>query len=61
MKPDESFLNQPIRSLQTMLRILAEQDPQHETLIPDGIYGSATILSQVFWSVTPVTGRPWIR
>ena len=43
MKPDESFLNQPIRSLQTMLRILAEQDPQHETLIPDGIYGPATV------------------
>lgn len=43
MKPEESFLNQPIRSLQTMLRVLAEQDPQHETLIPDGIYGPATV------------------
>ena len=43
MKPAESFLNQPIRSLQTMLRVLAEQDPQHETLIPDGIYGPATV------------------
>jgi peptidoglycan hydrolase-like protein with peptidoglycan-binding domain len=42
MKPEESFLNQPIRSLQTMLRTLAEQDPRHETLIPDGIYGPAT-------------------
>ena len=42
MKPEASFLNQPIRSLQTMLRVLAEQDPHHETLIPDGIYGPAT-------------------
>lgn len=43
MKPEESFLNQPIRSLQTMLRVLAEHDPRHETLIPDGIYGPATV------------------
>ena len=43
MKPEESFLSQPIRSLQTMLRVLAEHDPQHETLIPDGIYGPATV------------------
>ena len=43
MKPQESFLNQPIRALQTMLRVLAEQDPRHETLIPDGIYGPATV------------------
>ncbi len=42
MKPEESFVNQPIRSLQTMLRTLAEFDPRHETLIPDGIYGPAT-------------------
>lgn len=43
MKPESSFLNQPIRSLQTMLRVLAEQDSRHETLIPDGIYGPATV------------------
>jgi peptidoglycan hydrolase-like protein with peptidoglycan-binding domain len=43
MKPQESFLNQPIRSLQTMLRTLAEFDERHETLIPDGIYGPATV------------------
>ena len=42
MKPEESFLNQPIRSLQTMLRTLAEFDPRHESLVPDGIYGPAT-------------------
>ena len=43
MKPESSFLNQPIRSLQTMLRVLAEHDSRHETLIPDGIYGPATV------------------
>jgi peptidoglycan hydrolase-like protein with peptidoglycan-binding domain len=43
MKPQESFLGQPIRSLQTMLRTLAEFDERHETLIPDGIYGPATV------------------
>lgn len=43
MKPDESFLSQPIRSLQTMLRVLAEHDPRHETLVPDGIYGPETV------------------
>ena len=43
MKPQESFLGQPIRSLQTMLRTLAEYDARNETLIPDGIYGPATV------------------
>lgn len=43
MRPGESFIGQPIRSLQTMLRVIAEQDPSHETLIPDGIYGPATV------------------
>ena len=43
MKPNESFLGQPIRSLQTMLRVIAENDDRYETLIPDGIYGNATM------------------
>lgn len=43
MRPPESFIGQPIRSLQTMLRVIAEQDPSHETLVPDGIYGPATL------------------
>lgn len=43
MKPEESFLSQPIRSLQTMLRALAEYNSRHEPLIPDGIYGPATV------------------
>ena len=43
MRPGESFIGQPIRSLQTMLRVLAENDDSYETLIPDGIYGNATM------------------
>ena len=43
MRPGESFIGQPIRSLQTMLRVLAENDDSYEALIPDGIYGNATM------------------
>ena len=43
MRKPESFIGQPIRSLQTMLRIIAEHDPVHETVIPDGIYGPETL------------------
>ena len=42
MRPNESFVGQPIRSLQTMLRHLAEADSRYQTVIPDGVYGSAT-------------------
>ena len=43
MRPDESFIQQPIRSLQTMLRVIAEDDPTHMSLVPDGIYGPETV------------------
>lgn len=43
MRPNESFIGQPIRSLQTMLRVIAENDPSHPTLVPDGIYGPETM------------------
>ena len=43
MRPQESFLQQPIRSLQTMLRVISEQDGVSPTVIPDGIYGPSTI------------------
>jgi len=43
MRPSESFIGQPIRSLQTMLRVIAEDDPAHATVIPDGIYGPETM------------------
>ena len=42
MRPAESFVGQPIRSLQTMLRVIAENDPRHVPVIPDGIYGPET-------------------
>ena len=43
MKPGESFVEQPIRSLQTMLRVIAEDDPRLPTVVPDGIYGPSTM------------------
>ncbi len=43
MRPPESFIGQPVRSLQTMLRILAEDDNSLPTVVPDGIYGQTTM------------------
>lgn len=43
MRPAESFVGQPIRSLQTMLRVIAESDPLQPSVIPDGIYGPQTV------------------
>lgn len=43
MRPPESFIQQPIRSLQTMLRVIAEDDPHLPTVVPDGIYGPVTV------------------
>ena len=43
MRPPESFIAQPVRSLQTMLRVLAEDDPRLPTVVPDGIYGPSTM------------------
>lgn len=43
MRPNESFVGQPIRSLQTMLRVLAEHDDGYQSVIPDGIYGPQTM------------------
>lgn len=42
MRPGESFIEQPVRSLQTMLRVLAEDDQRLPTVVPDGIYGPTT-------------------
>lgn len=43
MRPGESFVEQPVRSLQTMLRVIAEDDYRLPTLVPDGIYGPLTM------------------
>ena len=42
MKPQESFVQQPVRSLQTMLRTIARIEPGQMNVMPDGIYGSQT-------------------
>ena len=43
MRPKETFVEQPVRSLQTMLRVLAEDDNRLPTVVPDGIYGPSTL------------------
>ena len=43
MRPMESFIAQPIRSLQTMLRVIREDAGYTDNVIPDGIYGSTTM------------------
>lgn len=43
MRPPESFIEQPVRSLQTMLRVLSEDDRRLPTVVPDGIYGPNTM------------------
>lgn len=59
MRPDESFVGQPVRSLQTMLRALAKSDPKLITVVPDGIYGQTTIQAVSQFqreNALPVTG-----
>ena len=59
MKPGDSFVAQPIRSLQTMLRVIAEDDERYMTVIPDGIYGTQTTAAvSTFQRIQgiPVTG-----
>ena len=59
MRPNESFVAQPIRSLQTMLRVLAEDDRTLPTVVPDGIYGPETITAVSAFqrrAELPVTG-----
>ena len=45
MRPAESFVGQPIRSLQTMLRVIAQADETMLSVIPDGIYGNNTMMA----------------
>ena len=66
MRLPESFIGQPIRSLQTRLRVIAENNPAHESIIPDGIYGPETVSAvSTFQRIhgIPVTGitdnRTW--
>ncbi len=43
MRPGESFVEQPVRSLQTMLRVISEDDRRFPTVVPDGLYGPSTM------------------
>ena len=59
MRPGESFVQQPVRSLQTMLRVLAEDDPSLPIVVPDGIYGPSTVIAVTAFQRRhgiPVTG-----
>lgn len=41
----DPYLGKPIRSLQSMLRLLAQEDSDLLSVIPDGIYGKSTLHS----------------
>lgn len=59
MRPGESFVEQPVRSLQTMLRVLANDDPRQPTVVPDGIYGPTTTQAVTYFqrkNGLPATG-----
>lgn len=43
MNTEGTFLGRPVRCLQTMLRTISRMLPQIPTVIPDGIYGEATM------------------
>ena len=60
MRPSESFVAQPVRSLQTMLRVLAEDNKMLPTVVPDGIYGPSTMQAVSTFqrhNSLPVTGH----
>lgn len=59
MRQPESFVGQPIRSLQTMLQVIARNDESYADLIPDGIYGPETMQAVAVFQrkhLLPVTG-----
>ena len=43
MRPAESFVGQSVRSLQTMLRVIAIDSEYIPLVVPDGIYGPGTM------------------
>lgn len=59
MRPAESFIEQPIRSLQTMLRVLSEDNRKIPPVVPDGIYSATTQQAVIAFqreNNIPVTG-----
>ena len=45
MREPEFYLGKPVRSLQTMLRHISEEDTRILPLIPDGVFGGNTYAS----------------
>lgn len=45
MKHPDDYVGKPVRSLQTMLRVIAAEDPAIPGVVPDGIYGAQTMKS----------------
>ena len=43
MREASNYVAKPIRSLQTMLRVIARTDPALPSVVPDGIYGEDTV------------------
>ncbi len=59
MRPEESFVGANVRSLQTMLRVISENDRRIPIVIPDGIYSQDTLTAVSAYQRThslPVTG-----
>ena len=42
MRPPDSFIGQPIRSLQTMLRVIASHHQDLPNVVADGVYSRQT-------------------
>lgn len=45
MNGESTFLGRPVRSLQTMLRLISAVIPEISPVIPDGVYGMSTMRS----------------
>ncbi len=59
MRPEESFVSQNVRALQTMLRVIGEYDFRIPITVPDGVYTQDTMNSVSAFQRThglPVTG-----
>lgn len=57
--PTDPLQGQPVRSLQTMLRLLAQEDAAIGAVVPDGIFGKNTLQSVSAFQrryALPVTG-----
>ena len=59
MSESGTFLGRPVRSLQTMLRVISRALPEIPPVIPDGVYGQSTMRAVTAlqrYADLPVTG-----